>query len=186
MRLTLLLLLTLALSACQLWQQGPLYYPYAGGGYQLQTRWPGPSQQLLQQVQFAAGARQQEFLLSVQLLPEQILLVALSPLGHELGRVELTAGGRLQQQGQAPFSDRSFAVQLLAQMQWSLWPLTQIQPGLDDLQITQQQQQRLLLDKNAQAVLTINGAGPLTTGQVTEISQPDYRLRLTTVQQDFL
>lgn len=186
MRLTVLLLLSLGLSGCQLWQQRSLYYSYAGGGYQLLTRWPGAAQQLLQQVHFQTDATQQEFLLSVQLEPEQILLVALSPLGHELGRVTLTAAGQLQLQGQAPFSERAFALQLLAQMQWSVWPQAAVEAQLDDLQLRQQQQQRFVLDKTGNTVLLIDGAGVLAAGQVTEISQRQYRLRLTTLQQDFL
>lgn len=186
MRLVLVLLLSLSLSACQLWPQAQLYYPYAGGGYQLLTQWAGRPQQLLQQVQFQQGTVQQEFLFSVQLLPDQILLVALSPLGQELGRVELTRDGRLQQQGIKPFSEPAFAVQLLAQMQWSLWPVAAVQPQFKGLRLQEQQQQRQVLDRNLQTVLQISGAGSLATGQVTEIKQQHYQLRLITLQQDFL
>lgn len=186
MRLVLLLLLALGLSACQLWPKPPLYYAFGGGGYQLLTQWPGPSQQLLQQVQFKTAQQQQEFLLSVQLLPEQMLLVALSPLGQELGRVELTAGGRLQQQGQAPFSEPAFAVQLLAQMQWSLWPVAAIQPRLSGLLLQEKQQHRVLLNDQLQQLLVIQGAGSPVAGQITDITQQHYQLRLTTLQQDFL
>jgi hypothetical protein len=181
------LCLALSLASCQLLPAHGLVYQVAGGSYQLSSGWPGKPQQLLQQVQFKSATTTQQFLLSVQMLPEQLLLVALSPVGHELWRVQLSADGQLQHQGVAPFSERTFALRLLAEMQWSLWPVAQIQPRLQGLQLTEQAGLRQVLDPvQQQAILQISGGGVLAVGQVTVLQQADYQLTLTTLEQEFL
>jgi hypothetical protein len=181
------LCLALSLASCQLLPAHGLVYQVAGGSYQLSSGWPGKPQQLLQQVQFKSATTTQQFLLSVQMLPEQLLLVALSPVGHELWRVQLSADGQLQHQGVAPFSERTFALRLLAEMQWSLWPVAQIQQRLQGLQLTEQAGLRQVLDPvQQQAILQISGGGVLAVGQVTVLQQADYQLTLTTLEQEFL
>lgn len=185
MRNLVLLLWLGCLASCQLKPEQGLVYHVADGSYQLRTVWPGKPQQLLQQVRFSSANSNQEFLLSVQLLPEQLLLVALSPVGHELWRVQLTADGQLLHQGIVPFSDRAFALRLLAEMQWSLWPIGQIIPGLDGIQLIEQSGSRQVLLKN-KPLLQITGAGVLAVGEMTVLQQADYQLTLTTLEQEFL
>lgn len=182
--------MTLCVASCQLLSAKGLVYQVGGGSYQLNSGWPGKPQQLLQQVQFKTANTTQEFLLSVQLQSEQLLLVALSPVGHELWRVQLTAAGQLQHQGIAPFSERSFALRLLAEMQWSLWPVAQVNPNLQGLQLIEKAGLRqvfgIAAGQEQQPILHISGGGVLAVGQVTVLKQADYQLTLTTLEQDFL
>lgn len=180
----------LSLAACQMHPPTGLVYQVAGGSYSLNTGWPGQPQQLLQQVQFKTASTSHEFLLSVQLQPTQLLLVALSPVGHELWRVQLVADGQLQHQGVAPFSERAFALRLLAEMQWSLWPLTDVRTNMQGLQLTEQAGIRQVAGNTAvtrqQPILQIRGGGVPVVGQVTVLQQADYQLTLTTLEQEFL
>jgi hypothetical protein len=185
MRNLVLLLWLGCLASCQLKPEQDLVYQVADGSYQLRTTWPGQPQQLLQQVRFSSVNSNQEFMLSVQLLPEQLLLVALSPVGHELWRVQLTADGQLLHQGIEPFSERAFALRLLAEMQWSLWPVVQVMSGLDGIQLIEQSGSRQVLSKS-KSLLRITGAGVLAVGQITVLQQADYQLTLTTLEQEFL
>jgi|GEM_PF-644903 len=188
------LCLAFSLASCQLLRPHSLVYQVTGGSYQLNTGWPGKPQQLLQQVQFKSANTNHEFLLSVQLQAEQLLLVALSPVGHELWRVQLTADGQLQHQGIAPFSERAFALRLLAEMQWSLWPVAQVSPNLQGLQLTEKAGVRQVFgiagshvgSQHQQPILQISGGGVPVVGQVTVLQQADYQLTLTTLEQDFL
>ncbi len=180
------ILLALLLSACQLLPGSELVYQRDGGYYLLQTRWQGPAQQVLQHVNFTAAGRQHEFLLSAQFDATQMLLVGLSPLGHELWRIVLTPDGQLTASGIQPFANSRFAVQLLAQMQWSLLPLPAIQPHLHALTMQQLSTQRQLKNADGSTVLTIDGAGDIAVGHTLRIHDSQFELRIETLEQELL
>ncbi|TXH94993.1 MAG: DUF3261 domain-containing protein [Rheinheimera sp.] len=183
-RLTILLVFWL--SACQLLPRSNMVYQLDGGHYRLQTHWPGPAQQILQQVVFTTAGQHHEFLLSAQLDAQQMLLVGLSPLGQELWRIELTSDGQLLTAGIQPFADKRFAVQLLAQMQWSLLPLPDIQPQLRALTLTDMPNQRQVKNADGQTVLTIEGAGEIAVGKTYRIFDGNFELSIVTLERELL
>lgn len=182
----LVLILLLCLSGCQSLPENQLIYQRDGGRYALHTQWKGPAQQLLQQVTFTGAGQQQEFLLSVQLDTQQMLLVGLSPLGHELWRITLTPDGELVSTGIQPFADRRFALQLVAQMQWSLLPLQDVQAHLSALTMKELPQQRQLIDASGAIVLTIDGPGELAVGKTIRVRDSNFELNIVTLERDQL
>lgn len=181
------LIFILLLSGCQLAppaQQG--WAPLGQGYYQLLDHWPGPERQLLQQAQWQNERITQQFLLSALLKHDTMLLVALSPLGQELWRLEYQRGHQLQVSGMAPFNQPEFARQLLAQMQLALLDETVLKQRLQGLRLQQSSTARTLYDKDGKLLLTVTNAGQLQAGNEIQIDADSYRLRITTLQQDFL
>lgn len=160
----------------------------AGGSYQLIRGWSGPAQQVLQQITWQQGEERQEFLLSAELRPDSVLLVALSAMGHELWRLSYDHTGVLNTSGIEPFNQPAIAARILAEMQLALLPAELLQPRLQGIQFEEQQQpySRLLLDKNNQTMLQIFWLGSAEPTAKIELVQPHYRLTIVTLQQEFL
>lgn len=181
------LIFMLLLSGCQLAppaQQG--WVALGQGYYQLLDHWPEAERQLLQQAQWQNEQTTQQFLLSALLKHDAMLLVALSPLGQELWRLQYQRGHRLQVSGIAPFEQPEFARQLLAQMQLALLDETVLRQRLQGLSLQQSSTARTLHDKDGKVLLTVTNAGQLQAGNEIQIAADHYRLRITTLQQDFL
>lgn len=180
------IVLAFLLSSCHVLPDSELFYQRDGGSYTLHTRWQGPAQQVLQQVTFTADGQRHEFLLSAQFDSTQILLVGLSPIGQELWRIALTPDGQLAATGIQPFANSRFAVQLLAQMQWSLLPLSDIQSHLRSLTLQQLSSQRQLKNSNGVTVLTIDGVGDIAVGNILRIHDSQFELSIETLEQELL
>ncbi|HEX5792942.1 MAG TPA: DUF3261 domain-containing protein [Rheinheimera sp.] len=181
------LILLLLLSGCQLVPVPPTSQVALGAGYyQLSDHWPGPAQQLLQHASWSDGQRQHQFTISALLQPDAMLLVALSPMGQELWRLQYQRGHQLSLSGIAPFSQPQFARVLLAQMQLALFEPQQLQGRLQQLTLQQDEQRRVLRDNQGMTVLQINQPGNIAAGQTLTIKTAAYHLQITTLQQDFL
>lgn len=186
-RLSLTLGLLLLLSGCQLgYRAADGYVSLAQGYYQLSDSWSGRPQQLLQQVSWRSGNAQHVFLMTVLLNSDGYLVIALSPLGHELWRLHYGPGHRLSLSGIEPFNQPMFARRLLAEMQLSLLDASAIQDRLYRLSLQQHDEKRRLRSAENQPLLTITGAGKLATGQTVTIDADSYQLQIRTLQQDFL
>lgn len=180
--------LLLMLAGCQQLR----YRPDAGwvalgtGYYQLADSWPGKKQQLVQQVNWRQGEQQQQFLLTLLLQDEGYLLVALSPIGQELGRLQYQRGHKLSVSGVAPFNQPGFARRLLAEMQLALLSDAQLLGRLHGLTLQQQHHSRMVRQNDGRVLLQI---APLTApapGQQIKVSAEHYQLQIVTLQQDFL
>lgn len=183
-----ILLCCLLLSGCQQWR-----YPadtgwvaLDGGYYQLQDSWSGKPQQLVQQLSWHSGEQQQQFILTALLQPQGYLLIALSPLGHELWRLNYQQGHKLTVTGIAPFNQPQFARRLLAEMQLALLPMQQVAPHLRNLQVTQHQDIRYILRTDDSVLFTIADAEAKTPHQAIRFTADNYTLHITTLQQDLL
>lgn len=156
-----------------------------GGQYLLADHWPAQPQQLLQNVVWSDNTQQHHFLISLLLTSEQMLLVAISPLGQELWRMQYQTGHQLNVSGIAPFSEPAFARQLLAQMQLALFDAAELTPRLQQLQLTQQDATtRAIVAANGSLVLSITAPANITPGQTIGITAPAYQLQITTLQQE--
>lgn len=181
------LIFILLLSGCQLLVSEPDSRVALGTGYyQLSDSWPGPAQQLLQQASWTDGTEQHQFTISALLRADMTLLVALSPMGQELWRVQYQRGHQLSVSGIAPFNQPQFAKFLLAQMQLALLGSEQLSSRLHALTLEQDSNSREVRDKTGKAVLQINQPQQLGQGQAITISTAAYSLTITTLQQDFL
>lgn len=162
--------------------------PMAGGSYQLIRGWPGPAQQVLQQITWQQGEELQEFLLSAELRPDSVLLVALSAVGHELWRLSYDKTGVLNTSGIEPFNQPIVAARILAEMQLALLPAELLKPQLLGIRLAEQQEpySRLVVDKNNQTMLQIFWLGSAEPAAKIELVQPHYRLTIVTLQQEFL
>jgi uncharacterized protein YkuJ len=183
-----LVVILVIISGCQLQRPADrAWVTIDTGYYQLNDSWPQPPQQLLQRVIWSdLQHNKHEFLISVLLQAEQTLLLAISPLGQELWRIQYQAGHQLTTSGIAPFNQPDFAKLLLAQMQLAMYDLTHIQTRLNQLNAKQTAQQRIIFNQAGQVIIEIKHAQQLSPGKTMQITTPDYRLHITTLQQDFL
>lgn len=181
------LIFILLLTGCQLLSVKPdSQVPLGTGYYQLSDSWPGPAQQLLQQASWSDGTEQHQFTISALLRADVTLLVALSPLGQELWRVQYQPGHRLSVSGIAPFNQPQFAKFLLAQMQLALLDRAQLSGRLYALKLEQDNSSRAVLDDKGNTVLQIAQPQQLGQGQSITITTAAYSLKITTLQQDLL
>ena len=181
------LIFILLLTGCQLLTVKPdSQVPLGTGYYQLSDSWPGPAQQLLQQASWTDGTEQHQFTISALLRSDVTLLVALSPMGQELWRVQYQQGHRLSVSGIAPFNQPQFARLLLAQMQLALLGSAQLSGRLHALTLEQDSSSRVVLDDKGNTVLQIAQPQQLGPGQTITITATAYSLKITTLQQDFL
>lgn len=186
-RLILALWLVL-LSGCQQWRMPAAagWVALDGGYFQLLDSWPGAPQQLVQQLHWQSNERQQQFLLTALLQDDGYLLVALSPLGHELWRLQYGRGHQLTVSGIAPFNQPDFARRLLAEMQLALLDQTVLSSRLQTLSLRQQNGLRQVLRNDGSVLLSIRQAGQLTVGSGITLSNAGYQLQINTIQQDLL
>lgn len=181
------LIFALLLTGCQLKPMFDNSWVVLGKGhYQLTDTWPSQAQQLMQQVVWFDGKQQQQFIISALLQPEAMLLVAVSPLGQELWRLNYQPDHQLSVSGIAPFNQQPFAKVLLAQMQMALLSEPQLRAKLQQVTLLQDGNDRTLLDKDGQLLLHITNAGQIAAGQKIIIKAPAYSLQIKTLQQDFL
>ena len=181
------LILLLMLSGCQMTPPASQGWQALGTGYfQLYDHWPGRSQQLLQQVIWSDGTSQHQFTVSALLQQDGILLVALSPLGQELWRLQYQQGNVLTVSGVAPFDQPTFARRLLAEMQLALLDVNDITAHLQQLSLQQHEQQRFIMNTDGSKVLQITNAANVDAGQQINLQASTYSLQITTLQQDFL
>ena len=178
----------LLLGGCQHWRLPATagWVALDGGHYQLVDYWPGAPQQLVQQLSWQDETRQQQFLLTALLQPDGYLLVALSPLGHEMWRLQYQRGHQLTVAGMAPFNQPEFARRLLAEMQLALLPQPLLAGRLQTLTLRQQDDQRQLLASDGSVLLTITQAGQLAPGKQVQLNSQSYQLQINTLQQDLL
>jgi hypothetical protein len=178
----------LLLSGCQQWRApaGNGWLALDEGYYQLLDSWPGEAQQLLQQVIWRDANQQQQFVLSALLQPDSMLLVAVSPLGQELWRLNYRSGHQLSVSGIAPFNQPQFAKRLLAEMQLALLQHSLLQPRLKGLTLQDRGTQRWLRRRDGSTVLHIQQAAQLQAGAQIMLQAGAYQLQITTLQQDFL
>lgn len=155
------------------------------GYYQLADSWPGAKQQLVQQVNWQQGEQQQQFLLTLLLQDDGYLLVALSPIGQELGRLQYQRGHKLSVSGVAPFNQPGFARRLLAEMQLALLSDAQLAGRLHGLTL-QQQHNRIISQNDGRVLLQIAPLIAPAAGQQIQVSAEHYQLQILTLQQDFL
>ena len=187
-RRVILAICLLLLSACQQWRlpSAAGWVALDGGHFQLLDSWPGASQQLVQQLHWQDGQRQQQFLLTALLQADGYLLVALSPLGHELWRLQYSRGHQLSVFGMPPFDQPEFARRLLAEMQLALLEQPLLRGRLQGLSLQQQDGLRRLLRRDGSVLLSIKQAGQLLPGSQIELSSAGYQLQITTLQQELL
>lgn len=176
------------LGGCQQWKMPAAagWVALDGGYFQLLDSWPGAPQQLVQQLHWQDNERQQQFLLTALLKDDGYLLVALSPLGHELWRLQYGRGHQLTLSGVAPFNQPVFARRLLAEMQLALLDQTMLNARLQHLSLDQHKQQRQILRSDGTALLSITQAGQLAAGSEITLNSAGYQLKITTIQQDLL
>lgn len=173
----------LGLSACASMEKTDrLQVPVAQGHYSLQAQWPAAPVQLWQQVRWSQQNQQREFLVSLLLEKDRVLLVALSPLGHELFRSELTRDGHAFT-GSSFLSEPRLALQVWVDLQMALWPMAQVNRHLTDGQLTLSGSKRTLIDGEK---LIWSSTVELTTGGTIIHHTRDYNLRITTLQHDVL
>lgn len=156
------------------------------GYYQLADSWAGAKQQLVQQVNWQQGAKQQQFLLTLLLQDDGYLLVALSPLGQELGRLHYQRGHKLTVSGVAPFNQPGFARRLLAEMQLALLSEVELDGRLQRLTLQQQAGSRTVTQTDGSTLLQIAPVAAPTPGQQLSVRAEHYQLQILTLQQDFL
>lgn len=156
------------------------------GYYQLIDTWPGPAQQLVQQVSWSNGTQQHQFIVSVLLQNDAMLLVAISPLGQELWRLHYGAGHHMTLTGIAPFNQPVFATRLLAEMQLALFNQHVLASRLRGLSIEQHENRRVLIDQQHNTVLQIDNPQQLGIGEIITLRGQDYNLQIITLQQDFM
>ena len=178
----------LLLSGCQQWRLPKTagWVALDGGHYQLIDYWPGAPQQLVQQLSWQDDTRQQQFLLTALLQADGYLLVALSPLGHEMWRLQYQRGHQLTASGMAPFNQPEFARRLLAEMQLALLQQPLLAGRLQGLTLRQKDDQRQLLRNDGSVLMTIMQAGQLQPGKQIQLSSQTYKLQINTLQQDLL
>ena len=181
------LIFVILLTGCQLVTPREAGWTMLGDGYyQLLDRWQGQPQQLVQQINWQNRTQQQQFLLTVLLQRDTILVVAISPLGQELWRMQYSEGHNMTLSGIAPFNQPDFARNLLAQMQLALLDEPLLAPRLRGLVLQQEADRRNLLDAHQLRVLQIDNPGQISEGDRITLSGPDYQLTILTLQRDLL
>lgn len=184
-----LVLLLLLVSGCQnrLLNTTEPAVAFGHGSYQLYPGWPAPARQLLQHIVWQTEQQTQEFLLSAMLTEHQILLIATSPLGQELWRLQLQHGRVTQLSGVEPLNRPEIALRILAEMQLALLPVPLLQPRLQQLNLTENDNglHRQLLNRQ-QSLLDIQRQDNNDIPQQVHIHQQHYQLKIITLQQDIL
>lgn len=181
------LIFIILLTGCQLVAPREAGWTMLGDGYyQLLDRWQGQPQQLVQQISWQNKAQQQQFLLTVLLQRDTTLIVAISPLGQELWRMQYSDGHKMTLSGVAPFNQPAFARNLLAQMQLALLDEPLLTPRLQGLVLQQEADRRTLLDARQHPVLQVDNPGQISEGDRIILSGPDYQLTILTLQRDLL
>ncbi|SEH66187.1 Protein of unknown function [Rheinheimera pacifica] len=187
-----LALCLLLLSGCQQWRTPAAkgWVMLDGGYYQLLDNWPGRPQQLLQQVSWRDEQQQQQFVLSVLLTADSILLVALSPIGQELWRLHYQPQHQLTLSGIAPFNQPEFTKRLLAEMQLALLDSDVVTPRLQGLTLTEHEidngTERHISHVSGKLILQIHHSAQISTAVPITLKGRHYQLQITTLQQDFL
>lgn len=184
-----LILFLLLVSGCQnrLLNTTEPEVSFGNGSYQLYPGWPAPARQLLQHVVWQTEQQTQEFLLNALLTEHQILLIAMSPLGQELWRLQLQHGRVTQLSGIEPLSRPEIALRILAEMQLALLPVTLLQPRLQQLTLTEHDHGlRRQLFHRQQSLLDIQRQDTNDIPQQVQIHQQYYQLKIITLQQDML
>lgn len=181
------LIVIFLLSGCQLFTPREAGWTALGAGYyQLLDHWQGQPQQLVQQISWSSGKQQHQFMVSVLLQPDAILVVAISPLGQELWRMRYAQGHQMTLSGIAPFNQPDFARRLLAEMQVALLTDDELAPRLKGLILTSTPDQRRLIDLQHRLVLQIDNPAQTGSGQTIRLQGSDYQLQIVTLQQDFM
>lgn len=134
-----LIVLILITAGCQSIGGRSVQIPVANGDYQLQYGWPKEPVQLWQNVEWQNEQQQRTFMVSALFKHDRLLLIALSPFGHELFRSELSRAGGITFKGSEAFNDARMALQVWADLQMALWPLASVNANLTggSLQATQ-------------------------------------------------
>ena len=112
--------------------------------------------------------------------------MALSPLGHELWRLQYGRGHQLTVSGIAPFNQPDFARRLLAEMQLALLDQSLLNGRLQALSLHQRGDLRQVRRNDGSVLLNIAQAGQLAAGSQIQLTSADYQLQITTLQQDLL
>jgi hypothetical protein len=162
-----------------------LQVPVGTGYYSLQWQWPGEPLQMWQEVRWSQKAEQvknREFVVSVLLENERLLLVALSPLGNELFRSELTASGH-SFKGSDFLDEPWLALQVWADLQLSLWPLEAVNAHMSSSALQPENGRRNLRDDGE---LVWSSGVTMNTRGTIENKQRGYELMINTLQYDVL
>lgn len=179
-------ILLVSLTGCAaLSSTAPLRVPVGGGFYSLQWQWPNEPVQVWQKVSWSQNAEQtksREFIVSALFESQRLLLVALSPLGNELFRSELSATGHTFT-GSDFLNDPKLALQVWADLQLSLWPRETVSSHLSNVILTQTPKQRKLLDNEK---VVWSSRVKINTGGKVENKLRDYELTVNTLQYEVL
>lgn len=181
-----LALMLLAVAGCATLEgKDRLQVPVGTGYYSLQWQWPGEPVQIWQDIRWSPKAQQaknREFVVSVLLENERLLLVALSPLGNELFRSELTASGH-RFKGSEFLEEPRVALQVWTDLQLSLWPLETVNAHLSSLTLKQTSSRRTITDNGE--LIWSSGVQMNTNGKIQN-NQRDYELTVNTLQYEVL
>lgn len=137
-RLCLIVLIAVT-AGCQSIGGRSVQIPVANGDYHLQYGWPKEPVQLWQNVEWRNEQQQHTFMVSAVFKRDRLLLIALSPLGNELFRSELSRANGFTFKGSEMFNDSRLALQVWADLQMALWPIASVNANLtgETLQATQ-------------------------------------------------
>ncbi|WP_417435398.1 DUF3261 domain-containing protein [Idiomarina abyssalis] len=180
----LLLLVMTILAGCQSLSGHSVQVPVADGSYQLQHSWPEKPVQLWQKVEWQKGQQQRTFMVSAVFDNERLLLVALSPLGHELFRSEITQANGLSFKGSEAFDDARLALQVWADLQMALWPLDFVNSNLDGMSLQTTQTKRELWHNGQLLWSAANDDASLQ--RVIQNKSMGYQLVITTLEYELL
>ena len=182
---TLALVLFAVAGCATLGSKDRLQVPVGAGYYSLQWQWPGEPLQVWQEVRWSQKAEQvknREFVVSVLLESERLLLVALSPLGNELFRSELTASGH-SFKGSDFLDEPKLALQVWADLQLALWPLETVNAHMSSGALQRENGRRNLRDDGE---LVWSSGVTMNTSGTIENKQRGYELTVNTLQYDVL
>ena len=182
---TLALVLFAVVGCAALGSKDRLQVPVGTGYYSLQWQWPGEPLQMWQEVRWSQKAEQvknREFVVSVLLENERLLLVALSPLGNELFRSELTASGH-SFKGSDFLDEPKLALQVWADLQLALWPLETVNDHMSSGELQRENGRRNLRDDGE---LVWSSGVTMNTSGTIENKQRGYELTVNTLQYDVL
>ncbi|RUO69536.1 DUF3261 domain-containing protein [Idiomarina ramblicola] len=178
-------LLVIALIAgCQSLSGHSVQVSVAGGSYQLQHSWPEKSVQLWQKVEWQKGQQQRTFMVSAVFDNEKLLLVALSPLGHELFRSELNKADGVSFKGSEAFDNSRLALQVWADLQMALWPLDSVNANLNGASLQTTQTKRELWHNDQ--LLWSSANDDVSQQRVIQNKSMGYQLVITTLEYELL
>lgn len=179
-----LLLVVALVAGCQSLSGQSVQVPVAGGNYQLQHSWPEKPVQLWQKVEWQKGEQQRIFMVSAVFEHDRLLLVALSPLGHELFRSELGSANGITFKGSKAFNDSRLAMQVWADLQMALWPLDSVNSNLEGMSLQATQTKRELW-YNGQ-LLWSSSNDDVSQQRVIQNKSMGYQLTITTLEYELL